>query len=86
MPKPERFDYYTRLLRHLTARVPVKDFFLDIGCKFKIGWFRAADALQQRDRLSRILVGWWHAAGHGADCYLQNSGMYTEGGLAGWAG
>ena len=76
MPAPERFLYYDLLVSFLLQRVDLKVLYLDTGCTYAAHWrIHMSDV----PRPLNIKLPWWHARGHGPDCYLQNSGFYMPG-------
>ena len=76
MPAPERFLYYDLLVAFLLQLVDLNVLYLDTGCTYAAHWRIYMSGVQ--DPL-QIKLPWWHARGHGAECYLQNSGFYMPG-------
>lgn len=76
MPAPERFLYYDLLLAHLLASSEVQLVYLDTGCSYAAHWRLHIPGVAGP---VLIRVPWWHARGHGAKCYLKNSGLYLPG-------
>jgi hypothetical protein len=76
MPAPERFLYYDLLVSFLQQRVDLKVLYLDTGCTYAAHWRIHMSGVP---RPLHIKLPWWHARGHGPDCYLQNSGFYMPG-------
>jgi hypothetical protein len=77
MPAPERFVYYDELLKDVLAELQVDQVFIDVGCVFGPHWQKLTPPEDPSPRF--IKVPWWHAQGHGPDCYLANSGLYHPG-------
>lgn len=76
MPAPERFLYYDLLASSLLQRADLKVLYLDTACTYAAHWrIHMSDVPPPLN----IKVPWWHARGHGPDCYLQNSGFYLTG-------
>lgn len=76
MPAPERFLYYDLLLKELLLDAQVNIMYLDTGCSYAR---HRQLHLPAAATPSQIRVPWWHARGHGVNCYLQNSGLYLSG-------
>lgn len=76
MPAPERFLYYDLLLTHLLKDAHVRLMYIDTGCSYAAHWRLHMPADVAPDV---IKVPWWHARGHGAACFLKNSGLYLPG-------
>jgi hypothetical protein len=76
MPAPERFLYYDVLVSFLLQLVDLNLLYLDTGCTYAAHWriYMADDPGPLQ-----IKLPWWHARGHGAECYLENSGFYMPG-------
>lgn len=79
MPAPERLLYYDLAASYLATLVDLGVMYLDTGCIFKAHWERHMPGLPP----FAIWLPWWHARGHGEDCYLKNSGFYKPGRCAG---
>jgi hypothetical protein len=78
MPAPERFLYYDLVLQELLLDADVNIMYLDTGCSYaRHRQLHLPEAAAPR----HIRVPWWHARGHGVNCYLQNSGLYLPGRL-----
>jgi hypothetical protein len=78
MPAPDRFLYYDLLLAHLLKDAHVRLMYIDTGCSYAAHWRLHMPADVAPDV---IKVPWWHARGHGASCFLKNSGLYLPGEL-----
>jgi hypothetical protein len=78
MPAPERFLYYDLALQELLLEARVNVMYLDTGCSYSR---HRQLHLPLAAAPSHIRVPWWHARGHGASCYLCNSGLYLPGTL-----
>jgi hypothetical protein len=76
MPAPERFLYYDLFLSHLLRSVHLQLMYLDTACSYGPHW---RHYMPQDAGPSAIKVNWWHARGHGAGCFLKNSGLYLPG-------
>lgn len=76
MPAPERFLFYDLILSHLLKVAHVQLMYLDTACSYGAHW---RHHMPQDAGPSLIKVGWWHARGHGAGCFLKNSGLYLSG-------
>lgn len=76
MPAPERFLFYDLILSHLLKVVHVQLMYLDTACSYGSHW---RHYMPQDAGPSAIKVGWWHARGHGASCFMKNSGLYLPG-------
>ena len=76
MPAPERLLYYDLLVSHMLKDADVQLLYLDTGCRYAAHWplHMPSDAAP-----AVIKVPWWHARGHGASCFLKNSGFYLPG-------
>jgi hypothetical protein len=76
MPAPERFLYYDLIVAHLLTQADVQLMYIDTGCSYAAHWrlHMPADAAP-----AVIKIPWWHARGHGASCFLKNSGLYLPG-------
>jgi hypothetical protein len=75
MPAHERLLFYDLAASFLAARVDLGVMYLDTGCIFEAHWNRHMPGPPPFD----IKLPWWHARGHGEDCYLKNSGFYKPG-------
>lgn len=75
MPAPERLLYYDLLTSHLQELVDLGVMYLDTGCTFSAHWRLHMPGAPR----FVIKVPWWHARGHGEECYLKNSGFYQPG-------
>lgn len=78
MPAPERFLYYDLLVSHMQKDADIRLMYIDTGCSFAshMRLHMPPDAAP-----ADIKVPWWHARGHGASCFLKNSGLYMPGEL-----
>lgn len=76
MPAHERFLYYDLLLSHLLSTADVRLMYLDTGCSYAAHWRLY---MPKGTAPAEIKVPWWHAQGHGAACYVKNSGLYLSG-------
>lgn len=76
LPAPERFLYYDLILSHLLRSAEVRLMYLDTGCSYAAHWRLY---MPQGAAPAQIKVPWWHAQGHGAACYVKNSGLYLPG-------
>lgn len=75
MPAHERLLFYDYAASYLAAQVDLGVMYLDTGCIFEAHWNRHMPGPPPFD----IKLPWWHARGHGEDCYLKNSGFYKPG-------
>jgi hypothetical protein len=75
MPAPERMLYYDLLVSWLQTHADVMVMYLDIGCTYKKHWRLHMPGPPP----GFIMLPWWHARGHGEDCFLRNSGFYMPG-------
>jgi hypothetical protein len=75
MPAHERLLFYDYAASYLAAQVDLGVMYLDTGCIFAAHWRLHMPGPPPFD----IKLPWWHARGHGEDCYLKNSGFYKPG-------
>ena len=79
MPAAESLHYYDLVVDEIQQRVRVDIMFLDTGCTYSKHRQRHLPA---QPAPTHIRVPWWHARGHGPNCYLLHSGLYLPGGWA----
>lgn len=76
MPAPERFLFYDVILSHLLKSAHVQLMYLDTACSYGAHW---RHYMPHGAGPSLIKLPWWHARGHGAACFIKNSGLYLPG-------